>query len=67
METLANALGLGVLYSGFSVRAIGHSSDLQSYVGLKEGYSAWCVLVLGYPTVRYQRTVSRNVADAIWN
>lgn len=67
METLANALGLGVLYSGFSVRAIGHSSDLQSYVGLKEGYSAWCVLVLGYPEVRYQRTVSRNVADAIWN
>lgn len=67
METLANALGLGVLYSGFSVRAIGHSPSLQSYVGLKEGYSAWCVLVLGYPAVKYQRTVSRNAADVLWD
>lgn len=67
METMANALGLGVLYSGFSVRAINHSAELQSFLKLKEGYAVWCVLVLGHPAVKYQRTVSRNPADVLWD
>ena len=67
METMANALGLGVLYSGFTVRAVAHSEELQQFLKLKENYSVWTVLVIGKPRVSYLRTVPRRKADVIWD
>ncbi len=67
METMVYALGLGMLYSGFTTRAAEHSTGLQEYLGLKEGYKVWTVLAIGYPKVKYQRTVPRKKADVIWD
>lgn len=67
METMAYSLGLGMLYSGFSARAINNSPELKSFIGLKEGYSVYAVLVLGHPAVKYLRTVPRKPADVSWN
>lgn len=67
METMVYSLGLGMLYSGFTTSAIGHSEKLQKYVGLKEGYKVWSVLIIGCPKVMYQRTVPRKKADVIWD
>ena len=66
METMVYSLGLGMIYSGFTTRAIGHSAGLQEYLGLKEGYRVWAVLAIGYAKVKYQRTVPRKKADVLW-
>lgn len=67
METMVYSLGLGMIYSGFTTRAVGHSAELQKYLGLKEGYRVWAVLAIGYPRVKYQRTVPRKKADVLWD
>lgn len=66
METLIYSLGLGMLYSGFTARAVEHSQDIQKQLSLKEGYSVYAVLVIGHPDVRYLKTVPRKPADVIW-
>lgn len=67
METMVYSLGLGMIYSGFTTRAVGHSAKLQEYLGLQEHYKVWTVLVIGHPKVKYQRTVPRKKADVIWD
>ena len=67
METMIYSLGLGMVYSGFTTRAIARSKKLQEYIGLKEGYEVYTVLVLGEPDVKYLRTVPRKKADIRWN
>lgn len=67
METMVYSLGLGMLYSGFTTRAVNHSIKLQKYLGLRDKYKVWTVLVVGYPKVKYQRTVPRKKADVIWD
>ena len=67
METMGYSLGLGMVYSGFTTRAIEHSAKLQEYLGLKEGYRVWAVMAIGYPKVKYQRTVPRKKADVLWD
>ena len=67
METMVYSLGLGLVYSGFTTRAVNHSIKLQKYLGLRDKYQVWTVLVVGYPKVKYQRTVPRKKADVIWD
>lgn len=67
METMVYSLGLGMLYSGFTNRAIEHSPELQKYLGIKEGYKAYAILVIGHPDVKFERTVPRKKADVIWH
>lgn len=67
IETMTYSLGLGMLYSGFSARAINNSPELKSFINLKDGYSVYAVLVLGHPDVKYLRTVPRKAADVSWN
>lgn len=67
METMVYSLGLGMLYSGFTVRAAGHSAKLREYLGVKDAYKVWTVLVIGHPKVTYRRTVPRKKADVIWD
>lgn len=66
METMIYSLGLGMLYSGFSARAIMHSPALQKELALKENYQVYAVLVVGCPDVNYLRTVPRKSADVVW-
>lgn len=66
METMANALGLGVLYSGFTVRALLHSEKLRGFLEMKDGWQPWTVLAAGRPRITYYRTVPRKQADVVW-
>lgn len=66
METMIYSMGLGMLYSGFSQRAINHSAELREYLQIKEGYEVQTVLIIGHPDVSYVRTVPRKKADVIW-
>lgn len=62
MELMAQAHGLGVLYSGFFAMAVNHSAALRRKLGLKRGERLVTALVLGYPAVKYHRTAQREAA-----
>ncbi len=62
MALLAEAFGLGVLYSGFFSMAVNRSRALRGMLGLKRGEQAVTTLVLGYSGVQYHRTVQKEAA-----
>ncbi|CAB1244814.1 nitroreductase family protein [Clostridium sp. HV4-5-A1G] len=66
MELVAHALGIGVLFSGFFVRAAKESRDVIDFLQIKKGKEIVTCMMLGYPDVRYFRTVPRKQADVIW-
>lgn len=66
METMVYAQGLGMLYSGFFTRAVAHSNEMKEYLNLNQGQEVVSCLVIGYPSVKYQRTVPRKEAEIIW-
>lgn len=59
MELMANAQGLGALFSGFMVRVIKSSEKLQQWLGIENLDVMNCMLV-GYPAVKFLRTVPRK-------
>lgn len=61
MELMAEALGLGVLYSGFFARIANNSPALRRQLHLNHG-KAVTTLVLGYPNVKYRRTAQKDPA-----
>lgn len=63
MELMAQAHGLGVLYSGFFTMAVNHSRALRKALGLKRNERAVTTLVLGYSSAIYHRTVQKEAAD----
>lgn len=65
MELMANACGLGVLYSGFFSMAVNSSRPLRRMLGLKRGDIAVTTLVLGYSNVNYRRTAPKEDASVI--
>lgn len=56
VELVAEANGLGVLYSGFFCMVANRSRPLRKKLGLNRGEKAVATLVLGYPAVKYRRT-----------
>ena len=66
METLANALGLGVFYCGFFARAATTSQEVRQMLGLGEEAKPATSLVLGWPKVKYVRTAPRKAPRVIW-
>lgn len=62
MELMAEACGLGVLYSGFFTMAVNWSRQLKKKLGLRKGDRAAMTLVLGYPGVKYHRTAQKEAA-----
>ena len=62
METMANALGLGVLYSGFFTTAVNQLPELRRLLGLNDAEMAVTTLVLGYATIKYERSAPRKPA-----
>lgn len=63
MELMAEACGLGVLYSGFFSMAVNSSRSLRRQLGLGRGEKAVTTLVLGYPRVKYCRTAQKEPAS----
>lgn len=66
METMVYAQGLGMLYSGFFTRAVACSKEMKKYLNLNQGQEVVACLVIGYPSVKYLRTVPRKEAEIVW-
>lgn len=62
MELMAQAHGLGVLYSGLFAMAARYSGKLRRAMGLRRGERVVTALVLGYPAVNYRRTAQKDAA-----
>ncbi len=56
MEYVAEANGLGVLYSGFFTMAANASRKIKKAMGMPKGKKVAMTLVLGYPDVKYLRS-----------
>lgn len=63
MELMAQAQGLGVLYSGLFSIAATLSHGVRRATGLKRGEKVVTTLVIGYPDVRYFRTAQKERAS----
>lgn len=66
MELMANTLGLGVLYSGFLTFAAKNSDEIKNLLGIDNPNKIVTCMVLGYPSVKYFRTVPRNNPKISW-
>lgn len=60
MAFMAEAHGLGVLFSGFFTICANVSPKIHRNLGLKHGEKVVTTLVIGYPAVKYLRTVHRE-------
>ena len=65
IETMANAMGLGVLFNGYLARVADANEGLKEYLGIK-GQNIKACMLLGYPNVSYVRTAPRKEANVIW-
>lgn len=66
MELMAQARGLGVLYSGYFSMAARMSRALRRDLGLSRGEKVVTTLVVGHPAVRYHRTAPKEAAVVRW-
>lgn len=66
MELMTNALGLGTFYSGFFVRASRANNKIMTHLELDETKQIVTCMVIGYPDVKYVRTVPRKDAAITW-
>ena len=62
-ELMAHALGLGVCYIGFFTVAAAMEPELYRRLGIRDGEKVVSTLAIGYPNVKYCRTVNRKQAD----
>lgn len=63
MEFVAEANGLGVLYSGFFTMAANISRKIKKTIGIPRGKKVAMTLVLGYPNVRFLRSTPHKELD----
>ena len=57
---MAEANGLGVLFSGFFTTCVNRSRKLRKVMGIDKKTKAVTTLVIGYPAVKYHRTAHRK-------
>ncbi len=60
MAFMAEAHGLGVLFSGFFTTCVNMSAKLRRIMDVPAKPKAVTTLVIGYPAVKYRRTVHRK-------
>lgn len=60
MAFMAEANGLGVLFSGFFTTCVNMSSKIRKIMGIPKKPKAVTTLVIGYPAVKYRRTPHRK-------
>ena len=63
MAFMAEANGLGVLFSGFFTACVNMSSRIRKIMGITKKPKAVTTLVIGYPAVKYHRTPHRKPLD----
>lgn len=63
MEFVAEANGLGVLFSGFFTMAANASRKIRKALKVPKGKRVAMTLVLGYPDVRFLRSAQRKKLD----
>lgn len=63
MEFVAEAHGLGVLYSGYFTMAANASPKIKKAIKVPKGKSVAMTLVLGFPDVKFLRSVQRKELD----
>lgn len=63
MELMTNALGLGNVFSGFIQRGAYKNQELKDFLRMSEAEEVVACMVLGYPQVKYYRTVPRKKPD----
>lgn len=66
MELMANALGLGCLFNGFFISAAVNNTEIKRTLGINNKKQIQTCLVIGYPNVRYFRTVPRKKPVIDW-
>lgn len=63
MALMAESYGLGVLFSGYYTDVANNSPNLRKLLNLKHGEHVITTLVIGYPNVKYRRTVQKETAN----
>ncbi|WAW14363.1 nitroreductase family protein [Peptostreptococcus equinus] len=63
MALIAEAMDLGVLYSGFFTFATRVSKKLKRVLKLGKNEKVMATLVIGYPDVKYKKSVQKKKAD----
>ena len=66
MELMTDALGLGTFFSGFIQIASKDNKEILDLLGINDGNQIVSCLVIGYPNVKYKRTVPRKEASINW-
>jgi nitroreductase/NAD-dependent dihydropyrimidine dehydrogenase PreA subunit len=66
MELMTNALGLGTFFCGFFIIAAHGNKKIMDLLGVKEDKQIVACMPIGYPNVRYLRTVPRKEAAICW-
>jgi nitroreductase/NAD-dependent dihydropyrimidine dehydrogenase PreA subunit len=66
MELMAEALGLGTLYTGLFTHAAKMNARIRNGLGLMKKEAVVTGLAIGYSGVNYLRTVPRKKADIKW-
>ena len=65
MELMVNALGLGTYFSGFLERALSVNPKIGELLQIGQGEEFVACMLIGYPRVKYKRTVPRKDAKVI--
>ncbi|GKT33784.1 4Fe-4S dicluster domain-containing protein, partial [Aduncisulcus paluster] len=66
MELMARTLGIGSLLVGIFTTFANKSRSTKAYLGVARREKIVACLALGYPDVKYVRTVPRRKANVIW-
>ena len=66
MEFVAEAHGLGVLMSGFFTMAANHSRRIKKALNIPKGKKVASTLVIGYPSVKFQRSAQREPLQVLY-
>lgn len=62
----AHALGLGSCFSGLTTRAAQDDAEIKDFLQINSKYLITNCLMIGYPNIKYLRTVPRNPPKITW-
>ena len=66
MELMTNAQELGTFFSGFFAMAAQGNEKIRGLLGIEGNKEIVTCMVIGYPNVKYARTVPRKDASILW-
>ncbi len=66
MANMANALGLGICFVNFFVKAVENSPEIKAILNIEQEKQLVYCMTVGYPAVKYLRTVPRAKRQISW-